>query len=578
MNQKNLVILIGLLVLIIALLVSCAQPTPEIKVVKETIVVKETVPPVTIKETVVVTAVPPTAAPQPTPTPRPLPPTARLEIGGNGLNNVPVNSVVQLISSGEDPKVPVTRTVWTLTAPPGSRARIKDPNADKTEFTPDVVGTYKIDVVLQNAAGSSRMASVKIHAGTLVGDPEKNCKTCHPAQTTDVTKTKHAKANVLCEQCHGPASQHLKGEKVMAVTHDDKACDVCHNVPNRPTSASLKNAKHYSGATFQEVTGPARQVCARCHSGLGYISFLKNPTNSAAWDNQVSHIGCSVCHDPHDTKNYAQLRIIGKPIALPFEAKDVGLSATCFQCHNARNVAADAIRGVFPHYGANAEMLSDTGGVTYGVTVPNSPHGMLIGNAPVPDPNDKTKMLFGGQKPGPCVACHMWPLISDSKDPNFKYQLEVGGHSFNTKSNDGKFEYTAPCKSCHGDIKDFNLKAKADFDGNGKVEGVKEEIKGLLNAVWKALEARGVKQAPTFPYWVPPRDAQGNVDDKLENAFYNYRLVYGVLWHVDPSGKIIPGNEGAAQAMHNFKRACALLQLSLKDLGAMPAGAADCTK
>jgi isopentenyl phosphate kinase len=154
----------------------------------------------------------------------------------------------------------------------------------------------------------------------------------------------------------------------------------------------------------------------------------------------------------------------------------------------------------------------------------------------------------------------------------------VGGHSFNTKSNDGKFDYTASCKSCHGDIKDFNLKAKADFDENGKVEGVKEEIKGLLNAVWKALEAKGVKQSASHPYWVPPRDAQGNVDDKLENAFYNFRLVYGVMWHADESGKIVPGNEGAAQAMHNFKRACALLQLSLKDLGAMPAGAADCTK
>jgi hypothetical protein len=119
--------------------------------------------------------------------------------------------------------------------------------------------------------------------------------------------------------------------------------------------------------------------------------------------------------------------------------------------------------------------------------------------------------------------------------------------------------------------KTFNLKAKADYDGNGKVEGVKEEIKGLLNAVWKALEAKGVKKVETgYPYATLPRDAQGNVDDKIDNAFYNFRTVYGVMWGVGADGKPNPGNEGAAQAMHNFKRSCALLQLSLKDWARCP--------
>jgi len=49
------------------------------------------------------------------------------------------------------------------------------------------------------------------------------------------------------------------------------------------------------------------------------------------------------------------------------------------------------------------------------------------------------------------------------------------------------------------------------------------------------------------------------------------------MWHAD-GDKIVPGNEGAMQAAHNFKRSCALLQLSLKDLGALPTTAADCTK
>jgi hypothetical protein len=534
------------------------------------------------------------------PAPALKPPEAKLEIGSSsiatGLHNVVIGTPVQLLSSGYDPRVPVTRTAWTLTVPPGSQAKLKEATAPKTEFTPDVVGIYKVDLILQNAAGASPMASVKISAGTIAGNNDKNCVTCHPAKVAGWLPTKHAKTTPVtqCEQCHGPASEHLKGARVMQTSVFNGACDVCHlDTGKRVMGTQVQSAqmflgstfemifdsKHYYGTTFDEITGPTRQACARCHSGYGYVSFLDNPKSMAAWDNTKSYIGCAACHDPHGSKNFAQLRMVGKPIELPFEANDVGLSATCFECHNARNKPADAVRSQFPHYASNAELLSDTGGVTYGATVPNSPHSMLVGVAPVPDPADKTgkTMLFGGQKPGPCVTCHMWPVLSDANDPNYKYRKETGGHSFNTISKDGKFNYTAACKSCHGEMKDFGVKAKLDFDGNGKTETVQEEIKGLLNAVWKALEAKGVKQTGNNPYWIPPRDAQGNVDDQLDNAWFNYRTVYGVMWHAD-GDKIVPGNEGAMQSVHNFKRSCALLQLSLKDLGALPSAAADCTK
>jgi hypothetical protein len=99
-----------------------------------------------------------------------------------------------------------------------------------------------------------------------------------------------------------------------------------------------------------------------------------------------------------------------------------------------------------------------------------------------------------------------------------------------------------------------------------RAEGTQDEVKGLLNTLWKALEAKGFKQTSGNPYATWPRDAQGNTDDKLDNAWFNYRTVYGVMWHADEAGKIVPGNEGKAQAAHNFKRAVSLLQLSIKDL------------
>lgn len=591
MNQKTLVILAILALFSIVALVSCAEPTPKVvEKVVEKIVEKPVEKVVEKPVTVIVQA--PTPAPKPTEAPRPPAPTAKLEIGGTGLTNVPINMPVQLMSSGLDPKVPVTVTTWTLTVPAGSKVTLKpeERTQPKLTFTPDVVGRYKVDVVLSNASGNSPMASVQIFAGTIIGDNEKNCKTCHPSQTTLWTTTVHAKVptSVQCEACHGPAKEHaLNGAKVMASSLESVTCEVCHN-PSAPyyKGTDLKNAKHVTGENFAYASGPARQACVRCHSGVGFISFLQNPTSMSAWNNSTSTIECATCHDPHSDKYPLQLRIAGKPVALPFEAPDVGLSAVCYECHNARTRPADAIRGSFAHYSSIAELMSNTGGVTYDQTVPNSPHGALVGNAPVPNPAAATdpkaaKFLFTAPgkeatKPGPCVVCHMWPGPTDTKDPNYQ---KVGAHSFNTVSPDGKFDYTASCKSCHGDIKDFNLKAKADYDGNGKVEGVKDELKGLLNAVWKALEAKGVKQSPGHPYWIPPRDAQGNVDDKLENAFYNYRTVYGVMWTAGADGKIIPGNEGASAAAHNFKRACALLQLSIRDVtGALPAGAADCTK
>ena len=392
-----------------------------------------------------------------------------------------------------------------------------------------------------------------------------------------------AMGNIQCEQCHGPANEHVKtGANVMAVTFNNSVCDVCHAGGGHHVKGLEEvNSKHVVGTSFEEITGPGEQACQRCHSGSGFASFLANPTNPAAWNNDENYVGCATCHDPHSEANMFQLRLVGKPVAVPFTgAKDVGLSGVCETCHNNRSTGGDeyvkaAPGSGTPHYSSAAEMLTDLGGVTYGATVPNSPHGMMVGAAPVPDPSTPGAFLFSkaddkkGNVPGPCVFCHMQPGITDTKDPNM---YKVGEHSFNTVSPDGKSDYGAACKSCHGAVTDFNLKAKADYDGNGKVEGVQDEIKGLLNATWKALEAKGFKkQQSGYPYATTPSGADFTAS--LKGAWYNFRYVYGVMWSSTSEGQ-----QGAASAIHNFKRSCALLQLSLKDLGATPAGAADCTK
>jgi hypothetical protein len=379
------------------------------------------------------------------------------------------------------------------------------------------------------------------------------------AQTTGVWTAVPADlknvSNIQCEDCHGPAGDHVKnGATTMASSIDEGVCNVCHNGGGTHIKGTeLQNAGHADAAAMAWTypVGPSRQACVRCHSGEGYITFVDNPKNQAAWNTDAHTLTCTTCHDPHDDKNTFQLRVVGKPFETPTDLPDMGLSATCAECHNGRTSAAQAQAGSFPHYSAAAEMISNQGGVDYGQTLPNSPHGQMVGAAPVPDPADKTgkTMLFGGVKPGACVVCHMWPTITDAKDPNY---LKVGAHSFNTVSPDGKFDYGAACTSCHGDVKDFNLKSKADYDGNGKVEGVQDEVKGLLNLLVAEFDKAGIKRTESNPYFTNT----ATMTDKQKNAMYNFRDVYGVMWT----------GEGKAAAIHNFKRSVALLQASYKDL------------
>ncbi len=381
-----------------------------------------------------------------------------------------------------------------------------------------------------------------------------------------------AMANIQCEECHGPANDHVKnGAAVMDVSFDNAVCDACHAAGGHHTHGieiTYSGHSDASAAAFTTPTGPGEQACVRCHSGKGYVSFLANvdpktgKSNQAAWNNEAQTIGCSTCHDPHSDANFAQLRVVGKPVDVPFTPKDVGLSATCEECHNGRVTDAQTAAGSTPHYSSASEQLTGVGGVTYGATMVNSMHTTVVGVAPVADPADSTgkTMLYGGNVPGPCVTCHMAPVQTDTKDPNY---LKVGSHSFNTVSPDGKFDYAAACKSCHGAITDFNIKASADYDGNGKVEGAQDEIKGLLNVLWKAMTDKGVtKNASGYPYATLPKGADGKVDPKLTNAWINFRYVYGVLWGTDTGD----GNQGKAAAIHNFKRSVQLLQLSYKDL------------
>ncbi len=114
-------------------------------------------------------------------------------MGTTGTTNQPINVPVHLAVQAADSKN-VGKPTWTLTKPVGSKAEINPPDALNTEFTPDLIGAYKIDVVLKNEAGlSSNLASVTINAGTYIGMKAGNCQQCHSTKAAEWAKTGHAK-------------------------------------------------------------------------------------------------------------------------------------------------------------------------------------------------------------------------------------------------------------------------------------------------------------------------------------------------------------------------------------------------
>ena len=369
-----------------------------------------------------------------------------------------------------------------------------------------------------------------------------------------------AVSNIQCENCHGPGGNHNGDPTKIGTSFTSGSCNQCHNDGHfHIKGEQLQNAGH-ANAGF--ITAPnGRAECARCHSPAGFVDFSKGVAADKQ-RNQVGEIGCPTCHDPHDSTNFAQLRFVGEVKDVPVEVKDAGLSAVCMECHNARNTAEKIVteKPEFPHYSAAMEALNDAGGYDFGVKIPNSPHGQVVGKSPV-KAADGTDM-FGGQAPGACVYCHMYTTPGGNQnakevdgkevpvtDPGHN---QVGSHSFAMVSADGKVENIAACKSCHADMTAFNLTAKADYDGNGKVEGVQDEIKGLLALVKDQLTAKGVKATDSYPYFANPP----NPSTEIKGAEYNYRFVIGV----------IPTGEGAAAAIHNFQRSVALLQISYAKL------------
>ncbi len=269
-------------------------------------------------------------------------------------------------------------------------------------------------------------------------------------------------ATIGCENCHGPGSEHKGDPSKISVSLDVKVCAQCHDAPTHHSIVrEYATSSHGLNAIQEEDAGVNNASCAKCHNGTGFYLYASGKTISGAQATQP--IGCASCHDPHSAANPHQLRkVTADTLMNGFKIPDAGSGGLCMNCHRSRRTADTYTKKwashYSPHYGTQTDMLYGQNAVQFG-------------------DNTITGVSTHTQLEDACVTCHMSAASG-------KVAYLLGSHTWKMAGPDSSgtmTENVSVCESCHGPIESFDdIKAGDDYDGNGKVEGVQTEVKGLL--------------------------------------------------------------------------------------------------
>ncbi len=352
--------------------------------------------------------------------------------------------------------------------------------------------------------------------------------------TTDSKFAKAARvATIGCESCHGPASAHQDSygnPNLISKSLDAGVCNQCHDAPTHHMVGHYYNASAHGRLPNGEHT--AQTGCFPCHSGQAYYKYAQNPA-SPQWTNADGDvpISCAVCHKAHEVNDNFGLRIVPVTLKNGYSVTEGGNGQLCMTCHQSRQnintIITDNppyygfVNRYGPHHGPQADMYLGRNAYNYG----NSALDGLMTHGSVKDA---------------CVTCHMAERGS-SNTPNHEFSL------VDTTGGTDK-DIVSGCVPCHGNITSFDdIQASSDLDGNGKIEGVQTEVKGMLANLAELL----------------PKDANGNVVSMTTDSLKvknKPNVVKGIYTYYFVS-------EDKSMGVHNAKYTIGIISAAMQALG-----------
>jgi hypothetical protein len=374
-----------------------------------------------------------------------------------------------------------------------------------------------------------------------------SCNPCHTVQDTIPGNSGFNDApivkfeNVQCEDCHGPASDHLAtlSPEDIIISYDVMVCGICHNGTHHPYLAEWEASLHGHAL---ENHGASVASCQGCHEGVagavrlsGDLGTFYGSGSIARPDTTLQPINCITCHNPHSDENPGQVRTVADVHLVEANGAnpivtDGGVGKLCMQCHHARHSAEEQLAEGDDHFGPHpstqADMLAGKSGYE-GVASAGYDWGRAI-------------HLYVENS---CKTCHM------NEQEFSQFGAAIVNHIFEPT--------VEACAYCHGTISSFSdIPAAADYDGDGTVEGLQVEVEGLLDSLTHALVLSGL-------------DTTGGIANALGNdsiSTYVQRQAGYNLVFVEDDGSM---------GVHNPRYAVRLLQQSYQFLtGSMPKNAA----
>jgi hypothetical protein len=311
------------------------------------------------------------------------------------------------------------------------------------------------------------------------------------------------RANVQCESCHGPGWYYTG--------YGDDICAQCHDHPPRYLKVAQlrRNKMVRSHRSLQAAElGDRSRVCRDCHVGQDYLRSIRGHRSASKPVLEVEvpprGVTCPVCHDPHSAGCDKQLRFCGE-VEIPGRTFDAGKGALCISCHTGE---ANIVRGELlrPYVPGTTRRTGHARRPTL-MREPNAaPHApqfqVLSGRGGkflhLPKQAGPARVFPHMEVPDACVGCHV-----DDGDS----QRPAGGHTFKllpsptvrpavSCPNDLDAQLarlkassvTRTCSRCHGALSSLDAKARGDYDGDRKVEGIVSEVEGLTRILRTELE------------------------------------------------------------------------------------------